>query len=260
MSSHMSVHCLPATFPRKMLWVIPWLVGAIGAGAAAMQSGTPPDWSTGTGTRAKDVTGDDSLAAIRCAEPAADGVGMQGIAEPGEGPGYFLIVNGEVAVEVPKGMVFVEAAQSSTKAEEVGQAAFWIGRYAVTNAEYQTYLAATGAARYPAGWVNSAFPAGKARHPVVGVSYDEALAYCAWAGAATGREITLPTAGQLHRAARGARVSLPVLRRTSFLSRPVGADPADCSVYGCCDLLGGVPEWSLDDEDDFRAVTRLHGF
>jgi formylglycine-generating enzyme required for sulfatase activity len=50
---------------------------------------------------------------------------------------------------------------------------FWIDQYQTTNAEYERYLAASGAPE-PIVWP------GEADHPVVGVTWDQALTYCQW--------------------------------------------------------------------------------
>ncbi len=49
----------------------------------------------------------------------------------------------------------------------------------VTNEDYAKFLKATGR-KAPKDWDNGAMPAGKGRHPVVNVSYDDASAYCRW--------------------------------------------------------------------------------
>ena len=54
-----------------------------------------------------------------------------------------------------------------------------IARTPVTNAEYAEFANATGHS-VPRYWKNGTFPKGKDKHPVVGVSYDDALDYCAW--------------------------------------------------------------------------------
>lgn len=170
-----------------------------------------------------------------------------------------LLLNENVMV-VPAGMVLVDAVESQWDLGENNEAAFCISRYEVTNAEYQTYLDATGATWFPVHWVNGHFPAGQATYPVVGITHRDALAYCTWIGAVIGREITLPTAKQSFRAARGARVSLPNAWRTGIPLCPVGSDPADCSVYGCYDLKGNAREWNWEDEDSPGVINRLHGF
>jgi hypothetical protein len=58
---------------------------------------------------------------------------------------------------------------------------FWIGRYVVTNAEYGRFLKAQrGNVKPPKFWDNRQY--NQPTQPVVGVSWDEAMAYCKWAG------------------------------------------------------------------------------
>ena len=54
-----------------------------------------------------------------------------------------------------------------------------IARTPVTNAEFAEFANATGHS-VPRYWKNGTFPKGKDKHPVVWVSYDDALDYCAW--------------------------------------------------------------------------------
>lgn len=55
---------------------------------------------------------------------------------------------------------------------------FFIGTYEVTNAEYKKYLDSTPNAKAPKYWTNGMYPIGKEYHPVVYVSYDDAMRYC----------------------------------------------------------------------------------
>ncbi|MBT5710541.1 SUMF1/EgtB/PvdO family nonheme iron enzyme, partial [Candidatus Poribacteria bacterium] len=68
-------------------------------------------------------------------------------------------------------------------------AAYAITRYEVTNAEYAEFCEATGDAHVPAdlqgvrdfgGWPARA--ASRPAHPVVGISWEDASAYCRWRG------------------------------------------------------------------------------
>ena len=77
--------------------------------------------------------------------------------------------------------------------------AFAMSAYPVTRAEYAAFLAATGH-EPPRDWHDPSF-AGNDR-PVVGVSWIDASAYCAWRGL-QGSPERLPTEAEWERAARG---------------------------------------------------------
>jgi formylglycine-generating enzyme required for sulfatase activity len=66
----------------------------------------------------------------------------------------------------------------------------------VTNAEYQAFLNATNYRGVPRYWKEGKYPKGKANHPVLFVSLNNAEAYCAWVSQETGWEIIVPSAEQ----------------------------------------------------------------
>jgi formylglycine-generating enzyme required for sulfatase activity len=80
---------------------------------------------------------------------------------------------------------------------------FYIMRYPVTNAQYRVFVEATGH-RSPLFWPDGQFPAEKTDHPVVGVSFHDAAAFCHWAAEVTGLPVRLPTETEWEKAARGA--------------------------------------------------------
>jgi hypothetical protein len=63
---------------------------------------------------------------------------------------------------------------------EMDLPAFYLARYPVTNAQYKRYLDANPLATKPIYWDNERF--NQPEQPVVGVSWEEAKAYCQWAG------------------------------------------------------------------------------
>ena len=54
-------------------------------------------------------------------------------------------------------------------------------------------------------WKDGEYPQGKANHPVLFVSLDDADAYCAWVSNETGWKIVVPSAEQWEKAARGPK-------------------------------------------------------
>ena len=115
--------------------------------------------------------------------------------------------DGATTVNVPVGMVLIPAGKftfgEGSQAREVTLAAYCIGRFEVTNAEYKAFLDATHHRGVPRYWKNGTYPEGKANHPVLFVSLVDAEAYCGWISKGTGWATGIPTSEQWEKAARG---------------------------------------------------------
>jgi len=121
--------------------------------------------------------------------------------------------------------------------------AFWVDKYQTTNSQYEEYIAATGS-NPPGTWP------GKDNHPVRGVTWDQAAAYCSWANK------RLPIEAEWEAAGRGAGVSPSLYPwgndpsdggKTFTLpdqdTYEVGTVPFNVSSSGVFDMVGNVWEW-----------------
>jgi iron(II)-dependent oxidoreductase len=127
---------------------------------------------------------------------------------------------------------------------------FYIDKYPVTNAQFEQFVKATG---YKAeGDWRKYYKKGKEKHSVVCVSWNDASAYCKWAGK------RLPTEAEWEKAARGTDGRIwpwgNVWDKSKCNSREggpgtttlVGSYPAGASPYGVMDMAGNVWEWCAD--------------
>ena len=80
---------------------------------------------------------------------------------------------------------------------DVGLPSYWIARCPITNYQYQAFVFATEHP-CPPHWRNGTFPDGKQDHPVVNISWPDALAFCHWAN------VQLPSEAEWEWAARGS--------------------------------------------------------
>jgi formylglycine-generating enzyme required for sulfatase activity len=158
--------------------------------------------------------------------------------------------------------------------------AFYIDRHEVTNAQFERFVRTTGhrtaAEREGSGWayqqqggrwqwnqVNGAQwrnpngPGSSASpdHPVVQVSWNDADAYCRWAGK------RLPTEAEWEKAARGTDgrrypwgedwdATKANGHMTVGTTRSVGSYPGGASPYGASDMAGNAHEWVADWLDE----------
>ncbi|MEZ4638547.1 MAG: SUMF1/EgtB/PvdO family nonheme iron enzyme [Caldilineaceae bacterium] len=72
---------------------------------------------------------------------------------------------------------------------------FRLGKTPVTNAQYAEFLQQVRSREEPrrAGWFLRRPPVDELDHPVVGISWDDAMAYCRWLSDSTGRSYRLPS-------------------------------------------------------------------
>ncbi len=181
--------------------------------------------------------------------------------------------------ELPSSFFFDEV-----PAHRVVVSAFTISKYETTNAEFQEFVDSGGYTRQeywreliaspdlntdttgweriklfkdqtghtgPKPWKNGKFPEGKGAHPVQGISWFEAVAYCRW------KKLRLPTEAEWEFAARGSDQRLfpwgndmQVLsdwgKRQAGETTPVGMMPDDRSPFGVMDQARNVGEWVAD--------------
>ena len=151
--------------------------------------------------------------------------------------------------------------------------AYRIGRYPVTNEQYAHFL--TQNPDHPIPYLDEVwaepynwdprrrtYPEGKANHPVVMVSFEDALAYCKWAG------VRLPTEEEWEQAARNGDERIypwgnhfdpqrANVRESGIGSTtPVGVYPDGASPYGLLDCAGNVWEWTSSREGENQFVIR----
>jgi toxoflavin biosynthesis protein ToxD len=170
---------------------------------------------------------------------------------------------------------------------------FCISRNLITNAEYLEFIKATNY-RVPGIseteyqqqgflvhsysevksylWKNGTHPQNEAQHPVVLVSYEDALAYAKWKGEKDDRTYRLPTAEEWEKAARGTdgryfpwgnqwyteatNWAGSGRNRTSEVS----AYPLSRSIYGVEDMAGNVFEFtSTLQQQGLKKVSVMKG-
>lgn len=169
--------------------------------------------------------------------------------------------DGSTLVRIPSGE-YILGADDMTSTERPQHCLylteFWIAKFPVTNAQYQKFLECNSSQTQPLEWKDQAFR--DLDQPVVGVSWEDTWAYCAWAG------LMLPSEAQWEAAARGTDGRTypwgngpPTPERANFGKRvanplKVGACLAGASPFGVLDMAGNVWEWCADvwDPDAYQ--------
>ncbi|MGO8671408.1 MAG: formylglycine-generating enzyme family protein [Capsulimonadaceae bacterium] len=162
------------------------------------------------------------------------------------------LIDGAVMVYVPAGPFQMgDADQKDNPVHTVTLSGYYIYKNDVTVAMYQKFCLSTGRTMPDPprwGWDND-------NSPIVNVSWDDAKAYCDWAG------VHLPTEAQWEKAARGTDGRKypwgnnwdPASCRHSSNSIgdsggpvAVGSYPSGASPYGVLDMAGNVYNWCSD--------------
>jgi len=183
---------------------------------------------------------------------------------------YTWTKDGSVVVKIPAGTFTMGSNDGDADEKPVHQVyldEYYIDKYEVTNRQYKRFCDATGQS-YPPDpdfLGMSSYFTSRPDYPVVNVSWDDAQAYCTWAGkrlpaeaewekAARGTDARKypwgngePDAGGFYRANWGEGSDQEVWKRDGYeYTAPVGTYERGVSPYGCMDMAGNVWEWCND--------------
>ena len=162
---------------------------------------------------------------------------------------------------VAGGEVTLGGGDSKLPLRRISVAPFAIGETEVTNAQYAEFIEDTKRTA-PADWKDNKFPVGAAAdNPVVGVTWEDANAYCEWLSKKLGATVRLPNEAEWQLAARGSTdykypwgndwndeaVESAEMNRKI---RPVKSFPKGRSPVGAYDMVGNVWEWTSDLASD----------
>lgn len=200
---------------------------------------------------------------VPAASVALKQAGEKPIGAPGAGSTKTITgKDGAPMVLIPAGeftMGSREEEKSADKDEQPAHQAYldayYIDQYEVTTARYAKFFKATNRPQ-PEYW-SANVVSDHGRKPVVGVDWNDAAAYCTWAGK------RLPTEAEWEKAARGTdqRVypwgnEAPNTQRANFKHccdfkdygalTDVGSYEAGKGPYGTYDMAGNVWEWVAD--------------
>lgn len=194
-------------------------------------------------------------------------------------PNFSNSLDGEM-IFVPSGEFVMgseapDAAPNERPLTRVTLNRFFMSRFPITNAEYESFDPVHKQKRAPG--------AGD-RHPVVHVSSLEAIKFCQWLSARERKKYRLPTEAEWEYAARGidgrrfpwgnddrrGDVANFADRNTPFAwsdrmiddgyaeSSPVGAYPRGASPFKIEDLAGNVWEWCHDYFEPYRGSAKIN--
>ena len=186
------------------------------------------------------------------------------------GAGYWYPPHGEPEwITIPAGKFWMggNGEYDGKPMHEVALPEFQIARVPITNYQYELFTKATKHAT-PSHWEDKRPPKGLESHPVVYISWDDAIAYTEWLSKMTGKTISLPSEAEWEKAARGPSTGSVSKRaypwgddfdKTRCNSRdlglgsttPVGIFLEGESPYGLLDMSGNVWEWTRSIKKDY---------
>ncbi len=182
--------------------------------------------------------------------PEVGGVGEAGKRSSSDAP-MVLIPSGEFPMGSVQGRANAKRAEGPQRMVYLD--AYYMDVYEVTTAYYAKFLETTNV-QVPLAWKQVELVKHGDR-PVVGVMWDDAVAYCKWVGK------RLPTEAEWEKAARGIDGrqypwgnEVPTSDRATLKKRwggydtltPVGSLEGGKSPYGLYDMAGNVMEWVSD--------------
>ncbi len=158
--------------------------------------------------------------------------------------------------------MLARARMDDLPAHQVYLDAFSIDKYETTNADYLRFTESSKH-RKPYHWVGGKIPANEEKFPVYNVSWDDAVAYCTWAGK------RLPTESEWEKAARGGKDRLRFpwgddlvaggggargarggggakAAHYGWPEGPVAVGSFPPNGYGIYDVVGNIAEWVND--------------
>ncbi len=164
--------------------------------------------------------------------------------------------DGSVMVYVPEGTFLMGVEKDSVRVD-----AFYIDKFPITNNQYKVFMEEANCEE-PAFWQDKRF--NNSHQPVVGVSWDDAIAYTNWTGK------RLPEEKEWEKASRSTDgreypwgngkpdQSLAVFDLDISIGAPtnVGTHQSGVSPYGCYDMSGNIWEWCQEwyTEGKYRVV------
>ncbi len=202
---------------------------------------------------------DEGSMMARDSQPLSRSNGERGTAPPAEAAPldrWRCTEDGQEYVFLPPGQFWMgadpmdQAADENERPRHLVQVVtgFWLARVPVTVAVYRRYCEATGRLMPKATDCNPGWRLDD--HPIVNLTWDEAAAFCHWAG------VRLPAEAEWEYAARGGTntrywwgdeiedTKLWYRASSGGRAHPVATKPAN--RWDICDVLGSVWEWCAD--------------